>query len=506
MKLMSLRIHWAASLVLLGTLFTGAALAAPTIFYSDLDSAPKRAFVTLWGKGFGSTRGAIEVGAGITVPEEIVSWTNTRIEFRLPAHASNNIRVVTSGNQRSNALPFVTRSSGRIFYVAANGNDRNNGLAPVTANGNGPWRNVTRAIDFVRPGDVVYVRNGTYTRIHNSTWKSNLLIPANRSGTAGNPIAITAYPGEKPVIGTTGTGATDRAVYMQPNVSHWTVAKLTLKARDTAIGFAQSGVASGIRMVGNVAGGIPSKYGTLRFNACTSCKVLGNHIYSSGQSGNKLAHLIYYGGFGPGANVEIAWNRLHDQRGGRAIQVYGHTDKDSLKGLSIHDNVIFNIPYDGILVGSSDAARKAWITDARVYSNTVYKVGHAGIRIDNPGVDALVAHNTIDRSGIGLRVQQAREIEALNNLFTGNTTGLKYEKAGVAIIENNGYTGTAPSREGMPHYGSPDYVDPATGNYALRSTSDFLNDGVVVNPVLPKVSVPAMSLPHLGALGWMVGR
>jgi len=506
----------ALALAFVVSMLAQAAQAAPVAFYTDIDSGPNGAFVTVWGKGFGSNKGSVLVGSGTASGADILSWTDKMIEFRLPAGAGNGVSVRDSSNTTSNTLPFTTRSNGRIFYIATNGSDSNDGLAPTNQGGSGPWRTLPRSLTSVQPGDIVYVRGGNYTQQDtvgsNSAYGTVLLIRDKYTGTPGNPIALVGYPGETAVIGP-ADNSLGRAIYMYKNLTDWTIAKFTLNAGSTAIGMTQLGSSARIRMIANTAGNVNSTYGTLRFRACSDCKVLGNHVFNSGKPGNKLAHLIYYGGFGPASNVEIAWNLLHDERGGRCIQVYGHTDQDQLSGLSIHDNVIYNCPYDGILVGSSDAAKKGWISDALVYNNVVYNTGTSGIRIDNPTVKARVLHNTVYQNAAAgaestLRIQLAGSAEIRNNIFakvSATTKFLNLASAGSIAMSNNGYMGgSAPSQDTQPFTGNAAFTDAANGDFSLLPTSPFLNKGVQLTPALPEVSIPFSTFPDLGALTWVM--
>ncbi|MDH5527859.1 MAG: hypothetical protein OEY97_11190 [Nitrospirota bacterium] len=495
-------------LILLGVATAPTALAAPVLFYSDLDSAPLGAYVTVWGKGFGTAPGTVLVGSGSTGAGDIISWSADRVEFRLPANAGNGVTLMDSSGATSNPLAFTARAQGRIFFVsAADGDNAADGLAATNqGGGHGPWANLLPMLANVAPGDVVYVRDGNYPQVDNSTWGTNLLIRDVNSGKAGLPIALVGYPGELPVVGAAGSAAPRRSIYFTGGVSDWTVAKLRLNANSTAMGFDNGGTQrQRIRVVGNTASDVPSRYGTFEFSACAECRFLGNHIYSSGQPGNKLAHLFYYGGFGAGRDVEIAWNLLHDEYGGRALQVYGHTDADRMSGLSIHDNVTFNTPYDCILVGESDAAFKGWISDAAVYNNVAYNCGNAGIRIHNPGVVARVLHNTLYNSAAGIRIQAAKQVEIHNNISASNTSHLDYTTAGSMVMSHNGYDGggSVPGQDTHPVTGAARFVSPVNGDFSLGTLSDFLNKGVALNPPLPTVSVPLSGTPHLGALGWV---
>ena len=70
------------------------------------------------------------------------------------------------------------------YYVAKTGNDRNNGI-------NSPFLTIQRGVNFLRAGDTLYVRAGVY---------SERVIVADHNGTADNPIVITAFPNERPII------------------------------------------------------------------------------------------------------------------------------------------------------------------------------------------------------------------------------------------------------------------------------------------------------------------
>ncbi|GAA4230281.1 hypothetical protein GCM10022291_00030 [Postechiella marina] len=70
------------------------------------------------------------------------------------------------------------------IYVAKNGNDSNSGTIES------PYLTLSKAASIALPGDIVYIREGTY---------EETLSPKN-SGTAGNPIIYQSYPGEKVII------------------------------------------------------------------------------------------------------------------------------------------------------------------------------------------------------------------------------------------------------------------------------------------------------------------
>lgn len=71
------------------------------------------------------------------------------------------------------------------LFVAPDGRDSNDGRSPSE-----PLRSLERAAELVRPGDVVYLRGGTYP----------IQVFIRRSGTREEPIVWTSYPGEWAIL------------------------------------------------------------------------------------------------------------------------------------------------------------------------------------------------------------------------------------------------------------------------------------------------------------------
>ena len=79
---------------------------------------------------------------------------------------------------------FAQTSLAAIFYVSTTGVDTNNGLTLTT-----PFATVYKAVMMANPGDMIYVRGGTYT----CATRINL----SKTGTATQMNFLFAYPGEK---------------------------------------------------------------------------------------------------------------------------------------------------------------------------------------------------------------------------------------------------------------------------------------------------------------------
>jgi len=492
----------ALGLALAALLHAAPALAAPVLFYSDLDSAPGGAYVTVWGTGFGTTPGSLHVGSAAVGGANVLSWAEGQVAFRLPSGAGNGISLTDGAGHTSNTLAFTTRANGKRYFVSkADGSDRNNGLAETSQGGRvGPWKTLRPVLGKVAPGDVVYVRSGTYDEVLSARFGITFYV-TGKQGKAERPIALVAYPGEFPTIGSESAGKAD--FLFEGGISNWTLAGLHMVGRGYAVKYWGHG--GHIRIVRNTADRFDSNYGTFEINDCTGCKVLGNHVHHSGLPGNKFSHLIYYTGNGPASGLEIAWNVVHDEVGGRGIQVYGHAANETLSGLSIHDNVVYNIALDGILVGASDAASGPWISDALVYNNVVYNAGGRGFRVETPGLSLRLLHNTAYRNGTSVSLNNAGDAEVRNNIFA-SPTGSQFSQGGnhTITMDHNGYFGAAaPPQDMLPVTGDPRFTDAAAGDFSLGASSPFRGAGVALSPPLPEMSVPASSSPDLGALGWV---
>src|ERR1700719_1419196 len=145
-------------------LFVGVPLARaaqPTAIFTDLLGGPNAggqnnqgAIVTIYGFGFGATRGSSTLTIGGAQPAAYLLWSDSKISFQLGNSAiTGNIVVNVAGAGASNAMPFAVRS-GRIFFVAPGGLDTNAGS--FTA----PWATVRHAKNSAQAGDIIYLMNG----------------------------------------------------------------------------------------------------------------------------------------------------------------------------------------------------------------------------------------------------------------------------------------------------------------------------------------------------------
>lgn len=125
-------------------------------------------------------------------------------------------------NSLSAALTLTPPPTNGDYFVSTTGNDGNPGTPAE------PFATVAKATSVAQPGDVIYIRGGTYFLAET--------IRLTNSGTAGNTIKLWAYPGEKPILDFTNQpyGASYRGILMTGN--YWFIKGLEIcHAGDNAI-------------------------------------------------------------------------------------------------------------------------------------------------------------------------------------------------------------------------------------------------------------------------------
>ena len=141
-----------------------AALAPLRLFFTDIESGLNTggqddlgAFISIWGEGFGATRGTSTVTIGGTEVARYVIWGQDNgiargldlIVVQPGSSVTSGSIVVTVNGQASNALPFTVRS-GQIYFVipgALNADDANPGTYAA------PFKTLYRPRQVMQAGD-----------------------------------------------------------------------------------------------------------------------------------------------------------------------------------------------------------------------------------------------------------------------------------------------------------------------------------------------------------------
>lgn len=481
------------------------------IFYTDLLSGPNSggegnvgAFVTIWGKNFGSSRGSssVTVGGGTVATYRL--WSDTKIIVALGSAArSGNLVVATSGGG-SNGVPFTVRS-GNIYFVATNGDDQNSGSF------SSPWRTIQKAVNSISAGDTVYVRDGvSQTALDNF----DAALSIETSGTNGSPKALVAYPGATVTIGSTALEFGTRVPNIDIAVTDWVFSGLILRGRMTALDIGGNG-SSRWRVVGNniscpVGNGAT---GCFAASLANNIKFYGNEVQGISKQGakpSKQYHAVY---FTTDTNhVEVGWNHIHDNDTCRALQFHSSPLAEGTGlnqyDLSVHDNRIHGDVCDGINFATIDPSKGA----IRVWNNIIYDVGRGPDPPDdaanytcvyvpgytNAGADGRgtveIFNNTFSNCGSRRALSNAGAIgrgeyspnliiELKNNIVSAESEEhyISEESTTSYIRGSNNLffgAGNAPAFLTGNILADPMFVNKAAADFHLRSGSPAINAGV----------------------------
>lgn len=364
MKKINLLLKLFFALLMCGT--AAWAQAAPAIFYSDLDSGPnsggennKGAFVTIYGKGFGSLRGASTVTVGGGLVDNYPVWTDDKVAFQLGASAASGAIVVTVNGASSNGVPFTIRS-GNIFFVATAGSDAATGSFAA------PWKTIVHAKEAIAAGDIAYMMDGVSQTALDDF---NASLSISSAGAAGRPKALVAYPG---AIVTIGSATGPEFGLRTPQIaggpfSFWTIAGFVIRGNNEGIDLE---TLSDWRVVANDLSCPTGSGPTACFEGSESnnIKFLGNNVHDSGLGDTKLYHSVY---FTTNSNhLEVAWNTIQNNKTCRGIQFHS-TGAPNQFDLSVHDNLIHGQICDGINFATIDPSKGA----VQAYNNVIYDVG-----------------------------------------------------------------------------------------------------------------------------------
>ncbi len=328
------------------------------------------AYVTIWGNGFGASRGSSTVTVGGGAAETYPVWTSTKVTFQLgPSTMTGDVVVHVAGKGDSNPLPFTVRA-GKIYSVTTSGDDAHDGSFAS------PWKTIVHAKTTLAPGDVAYLGDGV-SQTTEENYKAALSMDANdasSSGTEAMPKALVAYPGAKVTVGV--ESGLERGI-LTPAIAgtfdYWVISQLTLRGETEALDLEGGGV--GWRVVGN---DISCPNGSGLSGCVTGCdgdctaglKLFGNVVHDAAANVTtvtKYYHGIYFGS----DHIELGWNEVRDGKTCRAIQFHDSQGPNQYD-LVVHDSLIHGTVCDGLNFASVDPSKGA----VAAYDNVIYDVGH----------------------------------------------------------------------------------------------------------------------------------
>jgi len=459
-------------LVVLVGLFSGGISAdEPVLFFSDLTSGPKTgwegsttkgAAVTIWGLGFGSSRGNSYVtvgGVDLISDTDYAEWgatennakldaqtTQERITFWLNSNmitGAGKIKVTVDGVD-SNEINFTVRESGNIFFIDKDdGVDINDGTAGIDlGGGTGPWEHFYMADpeenNALNPGDIIYVRSGTYNVPDGDGRLIKLY--GTKDGTVDMPFAIIGYPGDD------YPNCTEKIMYCETagggtQVHYYTFAKLNYIGESETV-FMFHG--DGWRIIGNYFDiSQPSeRFITILKPWHGKYHYMYGNVFKGGGYDN-WGHLIYPACGAAGNDggdlhyLYIAYNEVDNFEGDQAPNNYGGAAFNFRQASNLDDPPV-TIDYVYIhhnYMHDSDYAQflyleKGYVRTFYIYNNLVTRSNLNGgatatfnIYADGFDNNLSVYHNTFYESGTAnayVRVKYG-QLYSKNNIYYSPT-------------------------------------------------------------------------------------
>ena len=487
---------------------TKAQTGTPVLFFSDITSGMNTggqenlgAFITLYGEGFGATRGNSTVTIGGIQVAKYVTWgQDNGIARDLdmivvqpgPNVASGDIIVTVEGHA-SNPLFFTVRN-GSIYFVipdAPNANDANPGTYAE------PFQTLYRPRQVMQAGDIVYIKGGTFSTADpdHPGWDAILLLTPDTdpNGTADTPIAYIGYPGDRPLLG--APPPMRRGIYMEETTAYYIIANLEFSQFAGNLNLSGNGHC----IVGNYLHDGINTDGLVMGIAGNSAylKIFGNLLRNNPNTGSDEVGVGFYlEGFGINQDIEFGWNQIQDQGGRRSIQVFGHVAGDYMDNIRIHDNLIStSVPLrNNILLGGSDGGTEVLGT-IYVYNNIIVGADGQGLRVNDPQGTVFIQNNVLYNNGLNgydgngqVFIEQAGtgRLTLQNNIVYAES-GETYYDFGTGVdpsvfndASNNLWfnAGIAPGWDTNSVNANPLFIDATSDDFRLSENSPAINTGI----------------------------
>lgn len=418
------------------------------------------------------------------------NWSNATKVLNSTSGVSVGYRfyVNDTTNQWNNTgiRTLVTTNGGsRNWYVATYGNNANDGLSVDTPKynfNNSQWFNSTN----VKPGDTVYLINGTW---YNETiWFTGTNGIIYVQGNSTHPVTVTAYNGT-PTFDGVDSASGKYGVYAYPNsccMGYVNISNINIINQDHAI------------VLRNV------NYSTI-YNVSASYAGINENLIHLTDVDNLILDSNDFGAIGNGynslsfisisrnvTNNIIRNNRFHDnfKHGLIDLQNAAITDTTvSVRDMLITNNQFYDSSFPSFNAHYNDIANFAFSNISFINNNITNITSASSNVILNQLDDSLIQNNTITLSNIGFGTNSVNgfhpngTVTIKDNIVDSTaTTAYWFYKndtyPGIVILQNN--RGTKYRSE----YGKINVVDPVGNSFTLVTANNGIinfnhSDGII---------------------------
>jgi hypothetical protein len=201
-----------------------------------------------------------------------------------------------------------------------------------------PWRTVQKAFDTLQPGQLAFVRAGTYSQ--------NLVM--KRAGTASAPITVRNYPGEQPVLHPAASSPsyplrlTTGAAYVR--IQGFVVENAVGASTMNVVGLGSNPGAHHYEISDCEIRFAKNSSGVFIDNTNNNVWLLGNTVHSNNEAG--VQHQAIYL---ESDDSVIANNVVYDQTNGFGIQVRSDLGSGP-DNVTIANNTVTGVSLSGIMI------------------------------------------------------------------------------------------------------------------------------------------------------------
>lgn len=293
------------------------------------------------------------------------------------------------------------------LFVSTTGSDSNSGRRESE-----PLRTLAAVARIVQPGDVVWVRGGTYSSD----------VAFYRSGTASSPIVIESYPGECAILD--GSGLTSRSSKLRfEGVSHYVFRNFVVRnspGDGVTLFQSHNNVLSNIESYGNYWAGIAIQ----RSDNNLLSHVIAHHNYDAGGGGGDADGIGISAGDGNRIQYCISYSNSDD-----GVDTWLSTNTVVDRCISFNNGFQAQGDGNGFKLGGQGQRTGTLITNSISFGNRRNGFDHN----TSPGV--TVRNSTaFDNGGWGFVVNNGTMV---NNLALGNSAGDAYRGSGNSLTTNS---------------------------------------------------------------------